>query len=100
MDTMGESAEQVRHEKISDDVYEQFMARNCIPKSIRKTGLDFWVGFLAFYYDLYFNESVKIMAEKDWCRGVFRSTDFVLPDTRKRINAMMADLQNYIDTVI
>ena len=99
VDTMGESAEQVRREKISDDVYEQFMARRCIPKSIRKAGIDYWVGFLAFYYDLYFPESVKIMAENDYCRSVFRNTEFVLPETKLRIETMLADLQNYIDTL-
>ena len=100
VDTMGESAEQVSREKISDDVFEQFMARKCIPKSIRKTGLDFWVGFLAFFYDLYFDESVKIMARNDWCRKMIRRTDFALEETRQRLDLMFSDLQNYIDTVI
>ena len=92
VDTMGETREQVAGEKISDEVYERIMAHGPVPKSIRKTGVDYWVGFLGFLYDLYFEESREIIREHRYYRMQFDRTEFLLPETRERVRRILKEI--------
>ncbi len=94
VDTMSETREQVAKEEISDDVYERIMSGKEVPKDIRKTGLDIWVGFLGFLYGLYFEESKTIIAEHKYYRKQFDETAFVLPQTRERVEAILARVES------
>ncbi len=92
-DTMGETIDMVEQETVSDEV---FMAHECIPKDIRRTGLDIWVGFLAFFYDMNFPQSMKIALEEGYYRKQFDNADFSLPETRERVDAILCELETYL----
>lgn len=96
MDTMGETVEQVAKERISDDVYELIMNHQQIPKSVRKTGLDFWVGFLGFVYGLYFSESLAIIGEDGYYKRQFINTHFELGETQHRVRKVLEDIDAYL----
>ena len=92
VDTMGESLEQVEAEVISDDVYERIMNHQQIPKSIRKTGLDFWIGFLGFIFDLNYPESRAIIREQDHYRRRFLQAQFKNEETRERVANVLEEI--------
>lgn len=96
VDTMGESAEQVAKEKISDDVFELIMDHRQIPKSVRKTGLDFWIGFLGFVFGLYFPESLSIIREAGHYRLRFDQTDFTEEETKERLKQILSMVERYL----
>ena len=96
VDTMGEMIEMVEQETVTDEVFEHFMAHECVPKDIRRTGLDIWVGFLAFFYDMNFPQSMKIALEEGYYRRQFDHAEFTLPETRERVNAILCELESYL----
>ena len=97
VDTMGETIEMVEQETVTDEVFEHFMAHECVPKDIRRTGLDIWVGFLAFFYDMNFPQSMKIALEEGYYRRQFDHAEFTLPETREKVNAILCELEFYLD---
>lgn len=98
-DTMGETRDQVASEVISDEVYERIMNHQEIPKSIRKTGLDRWIGFLGFFYGIAFLESLRIIKEQDYYSRQFHQTEFKLPQTRERVDEVLKDIAAFLERV-
>ncbi len=98
VDTMGETIAQVEQERISDEVFEKIMNRQQVPKGIRKTGLDIWVGFLGFFFDLNFDASFEILREERYYRRPFAEANFVLPETRERVAAVLAVIEDYVES--
>lgn len=45
----------INYEKISKKVYEDFMKQKCIKLEDRKTIIDYWIGVIAFIFDLNFD---------------------------------------------
>lgn len=64
-DTMGESEAQVAQESVSDAMLTSILEHRCVKKEDRRTGLDIWVSFLAFFFDLYFTESIAVAKKQD-----------------------------------
>lgn len=98
VDTMGESADQVSKETISPEVYKRIMAHEQIPKSIRKTGLDFWIGFLGFIYNLYYKESLHIIAKDKYYLRPFESVTFQNERTKEQIPLILSEIGKYMKT--
>lgn len=96
VDTMGETVEQVADETVTDEVLESVLAHRCVDKRIRRTGLDKWVGFLSFFYDLYFTESFRILEREKYYLRPFAAAKFTKPDTRRRVQMILDDLEEYI----
>lgn len=96
VNTMGETLEQVEKETITPEVLDQFMAHQCVEKTIRKTGLDKWVGFLAFFFDIYYKETIeKLYREKKYLVQ-FEKADFQDEKTRSQVQLIQKELDKYI----
>lgn len=61
---LGVSYEEAGKESITDEVYQQFCKHQLIYAPTRKTHLDMWISYIAFIFDLYFDES-KTYIEKN-----------------------------------
>ena len=96
VDTMGETLEQVSQETISDVMMQSIREHHCVKKEERRTGLDIWVGFLAFFFDMYFKESVQLNYERKYYRQPFEKVTFTNPETVKRAELVLDEVENYI----
>ena len=96
VDTMGETQEQVSQEKVTDEVYNSIFAHQCIKKEERRTGLDKWVSFLGFIFDMYFDESICMLAENQYYRKPFDRTEFSDEETQRRVKEIMEEIERYI----
>lgn len=96
-DIVGKSMEEVEYETVSDKVYEAVMNRRSVLKTDRKTGVDIWVGFLGFFYDMHFDETVKMLRDAGTYRKRFDEADFKLPETRKRVKEILDELEKYME---
>lgn len=96
VDTMGETEEQVARETITDAVYDSIFAHRCVKKEVRKTGLDKWVSFLAFFFDLYFKESIRLLAENKYYRKPFDRVVFSDPETERRVRRILEEIEAFI----
>ena len=96
VDTMGETEDEVAEETITDEVFQAVLAHQCVRKEIRRTGLDKWVSFLAFFFDLYFKESVELLAENRYYRMPFDRVVFTIPETAERVCMILKDIESYM----
>lgn len=96
VDTMGETYEQVAEETVTDEVYDTIFRHETVLKTIRKTGLDIWIGFLAFFFDLYFDESIRILQKQKYYLQPFERITFTLPETRKKVQEIREEVEAYI----
>ena len=74
------SLDDVNKDDISKDIFDQFYHQKLIYAPTRKTKLDFWLSFIAFIFDLYFDESLEYIKEYDW---VNRSIKRIQPVDKK-----------------
>ena len=89
------SAEQVGQEAVSDVVYESILGHYCIKKQERKTGLDVWVSFLGFFFDLNFAESLRIALKQGYYKKRFLELNFEDPATEERVRRCIAETEQY-----
>ena len=97
VDTMGETIEQVSKETITPIIYEDILKHISIDKDKRKTGLDKWIGFLGFIYDLNFKQSIEYLRINRYYRMPFDSIVFEDEKTRNEISILLNDLEKYLD---
>ncbi len=95
-DTMGETYEQVSKETVTRDVMNCFLEHRTIPKTIRKTGLDIWISFLAFFFDFNFKESIEIAKDDGYYIKPFERISFEKEETRLKVAIILDDLKNFI----
>lgn len=96
-DVVGATEEQIAHETITPEVLDDFRRCRCTDKRIRKTCLDYWIGFLGFFFDFNYPESVAIAREQGYYRMPFDRTQFADPKTRKQVDECLAILEQYLD---
>ncbi len=95
--TTGVCAEEAGQEKISDAVYESLMAHRCVKKEERVSGLDIWVSFLGFLYDLNFPESLRIVRETSYYKKPFETLKIEDGETHIRMENIFAEAEAYMD---
>lgn len=78
--TLFVSQDVVNQETISSEVYDQMYHQKLIYGPTRVTHLDMWLSYIAFVFDLHFEESLKYIRENNW---VNRSFDRLQPADEK-----------------
>lgn len=82
---LGVSAEEVGRTKISKEVLDQFRRKESILSSIRKTKMDYWLSYLAYFYDINYKVSVEIVCEHDYAERLIRRIPYSDPQTRRQM---------------
>lgn len=100
VDTMGETIAQVEQETITDCVYDCIFEHKCVDKTIRRTGLDKWVSFLAFFFDMYFPESLEMLQEKKYYRKPFDEARFVDQKTCIQVKEILDEVEAYLRAAV
>lgn len=93
---MGASAEEIGKTEISPWVREEALAGHSILSSDRVTPMDYWVSYLAYFYDLNFRESRDIVRENDYVRRIIRRIPYTNPRTRETMETLEKNIQEYI----
>lgn len=94
---MNASAEQIGNQKISKEVRDDILNGRSVLSEERKTDMDFWVSYLAYFYDLNFKESLKIVKENDYVRKIIERIPYSDPETRQTMKKILKELEKYID---
>lgn len=98
-DVVGVPEEEIAYETITPAVLQAILEHRCVDKLIRRTYLDFWISFLAFFYDLNYPESVEIAKEQGYYRLPFDRTNFKDPETSRQISELLDEVEHYIREV-
>ena len=93
---MGAPAEEIGAQKISPKVREDALAGRSIFSPDRVTLMDYWVSYLAYFYDLNFRESLDIVDENDYVRRIFDRVPYTDPETRGTMEKLREKLITYV----
>lgn len=96
IDTVGETYEQIAKETVTDEVYATIFRHESVLKTIRKNGLDIWIGFLGFFFDLYFDESIEILQKQKYYLQPFERIHFEIPETEQKVKELLEETERYI----
>ena len=93
---MGASADEIGAQPISPKVRADALAGRCIFSPDRVTLMDYWVSYLAYFYDLNFRESLDIVEENDFVRKIFDRVPYSEPETKKTMEDLQKNLVRYV----
>ena len=81
---------------ISPAVWESCLRRESVLSSDRKVPVDYWVSYLAQYYDINFPETCEIIEEEDYITRIAGRLAYPERDTREKIHILTEDLNRYM----
>lgn len=92
----GASAEEVSASVITPKVREDALAGRSILSADRVTPMDYWVSYMAYFYDFNFRESLDIVEENDYVRRLIHRIPYLHPETRRTMEELEKQLVRYV----
>lgn len=89
---LGASPEEIGAQEISPAIYDTIFRNQCILSADRKTLMDYWVSYIAYFFDINFRESMDIIVENDFISRIIRRIPYSNPKTAEQMN----DIENYV----
>lgn len=93
LDTPGEDT-------ISEEVWRSCEERKSILSSIRRTSMDYWVSYMAYFYDINFKETMEIILEKDYISRMFGRVEYKNPETRSKMGILENHIKDYAHRMV
>lgn len=93
---MGATAEEVGHMAISPAVMEQFRKRESILSSLRETKMDYWVSYLAYFFDINFKVSFEMIREEQYVSRLVERIPYANPETAEQMKEISEVLERYV----
>lgn len=84
--------------KISDRVWQSCMEQKPVLSSDRITKVDYWVSYVAQYFDINFPQTFQIMKEHDYIKKIVDRIPYAQQDTREKMNILERKMETYMDT--
>ena len=88
--------EQIEKEEITKEVYEQFMQKQSIDSSKRKTSLDWWVSYIAWIFDYNFSSGLAYLQKHDYINGLINRIVYQNEKTKKQMKEIQIVANEYI----
>ena len=80
---MDTSAEETGASAISPKVRDSILRHECILSSDRVTPMDYWISYLAYFYDINFRESLDIIEEQNYIPKIIARIPYTNPETKE-----------------
>ena len=93
---MGADAREIGASAISEKIRKDSFEGRSILSADRVTLMDYWVSYLAYFYDMNFRESLDIVEENDYVRRIIRRIPYTQPDTKKTMEELERRLVRYV----
>lgn len=84
-------------DKISDEIYREFMEDKYINYKERKSSADILVSHFAYVYDLNFRETIQIVKEKNYLEKLYKRFIFNDPETMEKYNKVYERAKEYME---
>ena len=90
------SAEEVGKQQISPEVLAQVYQKTSIDNKTRNTKMDYWVSYVAYFFDINFPETLEIIQEHQYVDRVIRRIPYSNIDTAKKMRQIGDFVNEYI----
>ena len=95
---MDTSAEETGASAISPKVRDSILRHECILSSDRVTPMDYWISYLAYFYDINFRESLDIIEEQNYIPKIIARIPYTNPKTKEVMKRVEEELIEYART--
>lgn len=85
---LGVTEEETGSTRISPGVMEQFLRKESILASARKTKMDYWLSYIAYFFDINFKESRDIIREQDYVNRLIDRIPYSDPETKEKMEVV------------
>lgn len=93
---MGVSAEEIGAQEITPIIYDTIFQNHCILSEHRVTLMDYWISYIAYFFDLNFSVSFDIITEQDYLRRIVNRIPYSNSKTALEMKAITDHLHTYI----
>lgn len=94
---LGVSAREVGETAISGEILEQFRRKESILSSARRTKMDYWLSYLAYFFDINYKVSMNMIQENDYVKRLIRRIPYSDPQTRLQMAEVEEMLCRYTE---
>lgn len=89
---------EIEKEKITDEIYREFLEDKCINYEKRKTAVDALVCNFAYVYDFNYKYALQIIKERGYYEKIYKRFKFEDKTTQKQINEIYGIVKKYLET--
>ena len=86
--------------RISPKVWESCIKKEAVLSQDRSTPVDYWVSYVAQYYDLNFKETWQIMKENNYISRVINRLEYKDKDTREKLEILDHQMTDYMEKIL
>ena len=97
---IGVPQEQAGEGRISPKVWESCQKKEAVLSQNRVTSVDYWVSYVAQYYDLNFKETWQIMKEKYYISRIIKRLDYKDEDTREKMEILDQQMNAHMEKIL
>ena len=97
---IGVPQEQAGEGRISPKVWESCQKKEAVLSQNRVTSVDYWVSYVAQYYDLNFKETWQIMKEKNYISRIIKRLDYKDEDTREKMEILDQQMNAHMEKIL
>lgn len=80
---------------ISDEVWRSCQEQKSILSESRKTSMDYWVSYVAYFYDINYKETMEIILENDYISQIIHRITYKNPETRAKMEILEQQILEY-----
>lgn len=96
---LGASEEEIGAQDISPDIYDTIFKNQCILSKDRITAMDYWVSYIAYFFDINYRESMDIILENDYISRIIRRIPYSNPKTAEQMEKIEAYVKQYAENM-
>lgn len=94
---LGVTAGEVGRAEISTEVMEQFLRKESILSSTRRTKMDYWLSYMAYFFDINFRETLDIIEEKNYVNRLIDRIPYSNQETKKKMDTVRKMLNAVVE---
>ncbi|MDD3186902.1 MAG: HD domain-containing protein [Bacilli bacterium] len=87
---------EMENSEITDKIYNDFMNSKVIITKDRKTGIDFWISYIAFIFDFNYKSGLKYVSNKNYINIMVDRINYNNPVTKEKMEIIRNHALNYI----
>lgn len=88
---------EIEEDRITDEIYKQFLEDKLINYDDMKTNIDLLVANFTYVYDFNFKQSLEFIKEKQYVEKLYNRFEYKNEETKQRMKVIYDDIMNYLE---
>lgn len=93
---LGMDGDEVGRQEISDKVWKTCLDHKSVLSKDRRTKMDYWVSYTAYFFDINFAETFSIIREKGYVDRIIDRIPYTNPHTKNKMERLRGILNDYV----